>query len=165
MIPLRFISEELGLGINYKNNKVEISFPKLSIAEVQVDTLQSEYGMTMGSIISESKTNLCISRIYNELKISKAKEINIPKSFGRKNEIDTMDYYYELKEYRFEDSSKNVIAQYRIYSNQSFGMNTGLYAIEDVLNSKWYSCLEESYFNISDLESLGKWVEVSNTAV
>lgn len=165
MVPLRFISEELGLGINYQDAKVGITFPKLKINDIQIATIQSEFGMTMGSVISESKTNICISRMYNEFEINKTKEIEIPSSFGSHNDIDSLDYYYELKEYKFNDSSNNTIAQYKIYSHQSFGNSTGLYAIEDVTNSKWYSCTEENYLNILDLENIGKWVELSNTVV
>ena len=165
MVPLRFISEELGLGINYQDAKVGITFPKLKINDIQIPTIQSEFGMTMGSVISESKTNICISRMYNEFEINKTKEMEIPSSFGSHNDIDSLDYYYELKEYKFNDSSNNTIAQYKIYSHQSFGNSTGLYAIEDVTNSKWYSCTEENYLNILDLENIGKWVEISNTVV
>lgn len=165
MVPLRFISEELGLGINYQDAKVGITFPKLKINDIQIPTIQSEFGMTMGSVISESKTNICISRMYNEFEINKTKEMEIPSSFGSHNDIDSLDYYYELKEYKFNDSSNNTIAQYKIYSHQSFGNSTGLYAIEDVTNSKWYSCTEENYLNILDLENIGKWVELSNTVV
>ena len=165
MVPLRFISEELGLGINYQDAKVGITFPKLKINDIQIATIQSEFGMTMGSVISESKTNICISRMYNEFEINKTKEMEIPSSFGSHNDIDSPDYYYELKEYKFNDSSNNTIAQYKIYSHQSFGNSTGLYAIEDVTNSKWYSCTEENYLNILDLENIGKWVEISNTVV
>lgn len=165
MVPLRFISEELGLGINYQDAKVGITFPKLKINDIQIATIQSEFGMTMGSVISESKTNICISRMYNEFEINKTKEMEIPSSFGSHNDIDSLDYYYELKEYKFNDSSNNTIAQYKIYSHQSFGNSTGLYAIEDVTNSKWYSCTEENYLNILDLENIGKWVEISNTVV
>lgn len=165
MVPLCFISEELGLGINYQDAKVGITFPKLKINDIQIATIQSEFGMTMGSVISESKTNICISRMYNEFEINKTKEIEIPSSFGSHNDIDSLDYYYELKEYKFNDSSNNTIAQYKIYSHQSFGNSTGLYAIEDVTNSKWYSCTEENYLNILDLENIGKWVELSNTVV
>lgn len=165
MVPLRFISEELGLGINYQDAKVGITFPKLKINDIQIATIQSEFGMTMGSVISESKTNICISRMYNEFEINKTKEMEIPSSFGSHNDIDSLDYYYELKEYKFNDSSNNTIAQYKIYSHQSFGNSTGLYAIEDVTNSKWYSCTEENYLNILDLENIGKWVELSNTVV
>lgn len=165
MVPLRFISEELGLGINYQDAKVSITFPKLKINDIQIATIQSEFGMTMGSVISESKTNICISRMYNEFEINKTKEMEIPSSFGSHNDIDSLDYYYELKEYKFNDSSNNTIAQYKIYSHQSFGNSTGLYAIEDVTNSKWYSCTEENYLNILDLENIGKWVEISNTVV
>ena len=165
MVPLRFISEELGLGINYQDAKVGITFPKLKINDIQIATIQSEFGMTMGSVISESKTNICISRMYNEFEINKTKEIEIPSSFGSHNDIDSLDYYYELKEYKFNDSSNNTIEQYKIYSHQSFGNSTGLYAIEDVTNSKWYSCTEENYLNILDLENIGKWVELSNTVV
>ncbi|MFR2840464.1 MAG: stalk domain-containing protein [Zhenhengia sp.] len=165
MVPLRFISEELGLGINYQDAKVGITFPKLKINDIQIATIQSEFGMTMGSVISESKTNICISRMYNEFEIKKTKEMEIPSSFGSHNDIDSPDYYYELKEYKFNDSSNNTIAQYKIYSHQSFGNSTGLYAIEDVTNSKWYSCTEENYLNILDLENIGKWVEISNTVV
>lgn len=165
MVPLRFISEELGLGINYQDAKVGITFPKLKINDIQIPTIQSEFGMTMGSVISESKTNICISRMYNEFEINKTKEMEIPSSFGSHNDIDSLDYYYELKEYKFNDSLNNTIAQYKIYSHQSFGNSTGLYAIEDVTNSKWYSCTEENYLNILDLENIGKWVELSNTVV
>ena len=165
MVPLRFISEELGLGINYQDAKVGITFPKLKINDIQIATIQSEFGMTMGSVISESKTNICISRMYNEFEINKTKEMEIPSSFGSHNDIDSPDYYYELKEYKFNDSSNNTIAQYKIYSHQSFGNSTGLYSIEDVTNSKWYSCTEENYLNILDLENIGKWVEISNTVV
>lgn len=165
MVPLRFISEELGLGINYQDAKVGITFPKLKINDIQIATIQSEFGMTMGSVISESKANICISRMYNEFEINKTKEMEIPSSFGSHNDIDSPDYYYELKEYKFNDSSNNTIAQYKIYSHQSFGNSTGLYAIEDVTNSKWYSCTEENYLNILDLENIGKWVEISNTVV
>lgn len=165
MVPLRFISEELGLGINYQDAKVGITFPKLKINDIQIATIQSEFGMTMGSVISESKTNICISRMYNEFEINKTKEMERPSSFGSHNDIDSLDYYYELKEYKFNDSSNNTIAQYKIYSHQSFGNSTGLYAIEDVTNSKWYSCTEENYLNILDLENIGKWVELSNTVV
>lgn len=165
MVPLRFISEELGLGISYQDAQVDITFPKLKINHVQIATIQSEFGMTMGSVISESKTNICMSRIYNEFETNKTKEIEIPSSFGSHNDIDSLDYYYELREYRFNDSSNNIIAQYKIYSHQSFGNSTGLYAIEDVINNKWYSCTEEDYLNILDLENIGKWVEVSNTVV
>ena len=165
MVPLRFISEELGLGINYQDAKVGITFPKLKINDIQIATIQSEFGMTMGSVISESKTNICISRMYNEFEINKTKEMEIPSSFGSHNDIDSPDYYYELKEYKFNDSSNNTIAQYKIYSHQSFGNSTGLYAIEDVTNSKWYSCTEENYLNILDLENIGQWVEISNTVV
>lgn len=165
MVPLRFISEEFGLNVEYKDNMVNITSPKLKINNTHITTIQSKFRMTMGSVLSESKTNICISRIYNIFSSSKNKEVMKPSNFGSHYDIDAPEFYYQLKEYIFKDNSNDIVAQYRIYSQQSFGMDTNNYIIEDVKNSKWYSFTEEKYYDILDLENIGEWKVISNTIV
>lgn len=147
------------------NNMVNITTPKLNINNTHITTSQSEFGMTMGSLLSESKTNICISRIYDIFRSSKNKEIMKPSNFGSHYDIDAPEFYYQLKEYIFKDNSNDIVAQYRIYSQQSCGMNANNYIIEDVKNSKWYSFTEEKYYDILDLENIGEWEEICNTIV
>lgn len=165
LVPLRFVSEALGLGVTYQNDRVDITSPNLKVNDVQIDAIQTEFSMTMGSVVSESKTNICMSRIYEEFQTNKANVMEIPSAFGSHNDIDSLDYYYELREYRFSDSSNNIVTQYKIYSHQSFGNSTGRYAIEDVINSEWYSITEEDFCTIIDLENIGEWTVVSDTIV
>ena len=165
MVPLRFISEALGLNVAYKDGIIHVTTPTLTINDTPIVAIQNEWRMTMGSVLSESKSNICVSRIYNIFNRSKSKEIMEPSHFGTHYDIDSPKFYYQVKEYTFKDDSNNIVAQYKIYSEQSFGMRTNHYVIEDVTNSKWYSFTEEKYYDILDLENLGEWQVISNTIV
>ena len=165
MVPLRFISNALGLGVDYHDACINMISPTLKIQDTPISTIQSHSRMTMGSVVSESKTNNCINRLYNAFEGHKVQSIEQPKSFGSHNDLDALDYYYELKDDQFKDDFNSVIAQYKIYAHQSYGNSKGLYAIQDVIHNKWYFCTEEDYLSILDLEYLGEWIEVSNTVV
>lgn len=165
MIPLRFISEAFGLNVNYKDNRVDVNFPKLKVNDITIKAIRSQYWMTMGSVISESKNNSCMSRIYDVFNTVKTKEIAEPSLFGKNYNIDIPEFYILLGEYCFINDTNNVVEQYEIYSELSFGMSTGIYILRDVKNSKWYSFSEEEYYHIIDLENIGKWDIISNTVV
>lgn len=165
MVPLRFISETFGLNVEYKDNKVSIDFPRLKINGEGIHAIQSEYWMTMGSVISENKNNSYISRMYDVISKAKVKEVEEPVLFGNNHNIDVPEFYDLLGAYYFTDSSKKVVETYEIYYELSFGMRTGVYLIRDVKHSKWYNLSEEIYEHIIDLGHIGKWDEVSNTVV
>ncbi|MEG1501638.1 MAG: copper amine oxidase N-terminal domain-containing protein, partial [Clostridiales bacterium] len=166
MVPLRFVSEGLGLTVNYKNNRVDIQSPALKVNGKVFDAIQAQSWMTMGSIVSESKNNICIKRIYDILSTSKVKEIpadQIPFS-GIHANLDIPNFYYLVIEYSFKSGDKTV-EQYQIYSQLSFGMDTNTYAIKDTINSRWYTFTKAKYYNIVDLHTLGNWKTISNTVV
>lgn len=165
MVPLRFISEAFGLGVEYKDNKVSIDLPRLKIKGEGIYAVQSEYWMTMGSVISENKNNSYISRMYDVISKAKTKEVEEPALFGNNHNIDVPEFYDLLGNYYFIDSNKKAVETYEIYYELSFGMRTGVYLIRDVKHSKWYNLSEEVYEHIIDLGHIGKWDEVSNTVV
>jgi len=165
MVPLRFISEAFGLTVNYKDNRIDINFPKIKVNNTAVASIQSQYWMTMGSVISESKNNICISRIYDVLDRAKTKEILEPSLFGHYNSLDIPEVYNLSGKYCFTDNTNNIVEQYEIYYEASYGMNTGVYILRDVTNSKWYSFTQEAIYDILELEKLGDWHIISNTVV
>lgn len=165
MVPLRFISEAFGCLVDYSNHQVSIYFPALRVNQIPVTHAETEFHMTMGSVISETRTNLCIRRLYEHFTAYLTKEIPTPVAYGNHIDLDSPEFCYELKEYRFLDTSNNVIAHYKVYTKWTYGMGDGVYVLEDVLNDKWYSFSEDAYYNLIDLENMGTWTETSNTVV
>lgn len=167
MVPLRFISETLGIGVNYQKDrhKIDLIFPEVKTDHVSISSIQKEYWMTMGSAISESKSNICISRIYEMFTKSKTKEVDEPEFFGIHFNLDEPQSYTLLNGYYFTDHMKNAVEKYEVYYELSSGMVTGNYALRDVLSSKWYQFTQEQYDEIIDLEHLGDWEEIMNNIV
>lgn len=167
MVPLRFISETLGIAVNYQKdkNKIDLIFPEVKKDHIPVSSIQKEYWMTMGSAISESKSNICISRIHDMFAKAKTKEVAQPEFFGIHSNLDEPKSYTVLNGYYFTDHMKKAVERYEVYYELSSGMMTGNYVLRDVLNSKWYQFTQEQYDAIIDLEHLGGWEEIINTIV
>lgn len=165
MVPLRFVTEAFDLGVSYSDNIVHLQTPKLNINHTYVDVIQTEYNMTMGSVVSESNSNLCISRMREVFESSKSANVTAPSFFGTMHDIDAEHYYYQQKQYRFIDANDQVIESYEVYYGLSYGMHTETYLLRDRLNDKWYAFSEEDYYILEELETLSEWIEVSNTVV
>ena len=165
MVPLRFISETLGLTVNYEKNEISLIFPQVKTEDLTLSSIQKEYWMTMGSAISQSTSNICISRIYDMFLKAKTKEVAEPEFFGIHPNLDEPKSYTVLQGYHFTNHMKNTVEQYEVYYELSSGRATGIYILRDVRSSKWYLFTKEQYDEIIDLEHLGAWEEISNTIV
>lgn len=165
MVPLRFISETLELGVEYINGQVDISVPTLRIQDNEIKSIQKEYWMTMGSEVQENDNNLVINRSYKLILDARGSEVTEPTHYGTQYMMDEEKSYTLLQAYTFVDQKNKGIAQYEVYYELSYGMKTGVYVIRDVKQSKWYSFSQEAYNQLSDLGSIGTWKTLSNTIV
>lgn len=163
MVPLRLVSESMGCMVSFKNNNVDIAFPTLKINNAPIAGIFQKYHMTMGHVISESNNNLCITRFYNAFNAAQTKPMIAPTNYGAMYDIDAESCYYLYENYAFKDTNNEILAEFELYGEISFGMNTNQYALKDVLNNKWYSITYEQLCEITDLYFIGSWTEVENT--
>lgn len=165
MVPLRFISEALGIGVEYKDGKVSMDYPMTQGQKYVLWSMQREYWMTIGSEVLENKCNLGISRCYVLLQDIMTQEVAAPSDFGRLCNIDGEDSYYLSEGIYFTGRAGEIIERYEIYTGTSYGMATGEYKLRDVTNNKWYVIKEETIGQLKELETIGDWISISNTIV
>lgn len=163
MVPLRFVAETFGLSVGYKDKVVHIETPEVLINNRTVDVIQNEYYMTMGGIVAESDSNLCINRMRQVFESAKKTEVVAPGNFGTGYDMDTQSYYYHQMKYTLLDEKDGLLESYEVYYEISYGMSTDTYVLRDVLNDKWYEFSKEEYDLLIELETIGDWNEISNT--
>jgi len=179
MVPLRFIAEAFGCRVGYANNKVYVNTGPLYIDGTKVVAAQNGIRMTMGGIISETKTNVCINRLYQFLLDSCGEAIAAPENYGENIHMDTPDYYYMSNELSFMKAAGvegTMARQFKVYKSlynleqmaeMGFaGEDLGDWLIRDVTQDKWYKLVSGDYNkDFSDLTSIGDWVEILNNVV
>lgn len=167
MVPLRFVSESLGLTVNYRDKKVDIVTPKLKINNIEIDSIDYYYHMTMGGVLSKKKNNLYINRMNDVFKACKTNEIDTTKlSESWTKWVDGPKYWNEVAQYMFLDKSNNKIAEYKMYECPDWSdINNPkiICLMEDVTNSKWYIIKTQDFKKIQDLDGIGEWTVISNT--
>ncbi|MCR8746782.1 copper amine oxidase N-terminal domain-containing protein [Romboutsia lituseburensis] len=166
MVPLRFVSESLGLTVNYRDKKVDIITPKLKINNIEIDSIDNYCPMTMGGILSKNKNNLYATRINNVIEASKTNEVDIDKFSERLYDWKGKEYFHENYEYAFLDKSNNKIAEYKTYTCPDWSdINNPktICLMEDVTNSKWYVIKTQDLKKFQSLYGIGEWTLISNT--
>ena len=180
MVPLRFISEAFGCEVEYTGGVVHIYTPSLFIDDTKVVSAQSWYGMTMGGVRSECKNNICVKKLYQHLQNSIGDEIPEPDYFSRLLNLDIHSFYYLSSEISFmetEGLEGNVIERYEIYMRVNDspewepdpalqGTDLGKWLIRDIMHDKWYHVrIEDFYFHMSDIGSIGDWEVILDNVV
>lgn len=179
MVPLRFIAEAFGCRVGYANNKVYVNTEPLYIGDTKVVAAQNRIRMTMGGIIYETKTNVCVSRLYQFLLNGCGEEIAAPEHYGEMVNLDIPDYYYMGNEISFMEVAgvEGTVSQQfkiykRIYNNKQMaemgfaGTDLGDWLICDVTNDKWYKFTADDFNKaFSDVTSTGDWKEIFNNVV
>lgn len=179
MVPLRFITEAFGCKVGYSNSKVYIGTPPLYLDGKKVVSVQNSVRMTMGGMISECKTNVCINGLYRFLLDNAGDEIAAPDHYGSMVNMDVPDCYYLGNEFSFmasEGTDGAVIHKYQVYrrlfddktmTEMGFtGTTPGKVLLFDVTADKWYKLLMTDFNKyFSDIQSTGDWKEIFNNAV
>jgi len=181
MVPLRFISEAFGCDVDFVDGSVYINTPPLLIDGRKVVSIQSWYGMTMGGVRRESKTNICTKKYYQLLQDSAGDEIAEPKYYGRHQYIgDVANTYYPNREVSFMESDGlegEVIQMYELYNRMNdspewlanantVGEDLGKWLIRDITHDKWYKVKLNSFqFYRDDIYNIGDWEMILNDIV
>ncbi|HWL25622.1 MAG TPA: copper amine oxidase N-terminal domain-containing protein [Ureibacillus sp.] len=116
MVPLRFISETFGSGVQYKNGTVSIQNEPLVINNQKVGALQSTTYMTMGSIVQQLKVNSYIKDFYTIFTENKVKATTAPESYSRRYETDIPGHYVTGGPFEFLDPNGQSIKTFEIYT-------------------------------------------------
>lgn len=178
LVPLRFISEAFGCEVNYLNNKVYIATPALYLDGKKVVSVQSWFRMTMGGVLSESKTNTCINKLYQFLQNEANQETVEPDYFDEMLNLDIGNFYHMYYEISFMESEGvegAAIQQYKIYTRMNDypedyeyrrGTNLGECLIYDINQDKWYkSPVDDWWEYLQNMYSIGDWVQIFNNVV
>jgi hypothetical protein len=192
MVPLRFISEAFGCEVNYIGGNVYITTPSLHIDGKKVVAVQSWARMTMGGILQECKTNICIEKLYQFLKNSCGNEIPEPEYYGENLNLDIHTFYYMNWEISFmatEGVEGDVIQRFKIFSRMNDdpdwenpvwqGTDWGKWLVYDVTQDKWHQVIDNNWarytgavVNVDDFEKyflersgLGRWDVIFNNVV
>jgi len=175
MVPLRFISEAFGFEARYLGDKVTIITPTLYIDGRKVVAVQSYARMTMGGWRNETKTNICINKIYYYLQNNMNEEIDAPEYFGDTLNLDTYNYYYMGNEISFMESEGlegAIIQQYETYmriinhpTQTPSNPNLGEWLIFDVTHEKWYKVYNDNFQEEFSAYGTGVWLEILNNVV
>ena len=180
MVPLRFISEAFGYGVDYKKAIVSISTPPLYINNTKIKCLEYEWRMTMGSQVEHYYGNIYIQKLYETYQNCIGNEVAEPKLHGYQYNMDVEEYYWEDGFYQFLSAidGKPVIS-FHIYQFVGRDFATGNkknppegysnHLIYDVLNDKWYTINEEAWNKFltykTTMHNYHLYTVISNTIV
>ena len=184
MVPLRFISEAFSCEVDYADGNVYINTPPLSVDRTDVVSVQSWYGMTMGGVRSESKTNICMTKLYQFLKNGLGDEIEPPEFYGTGMNTVTPNYYFHNLEISFMESEGLdgvIIRQYDIFARTNDspdwiasanaigiekGPDLGKWIVYDATNDSWYKvAVADFLFHRLDIYIIGYWEVILNDIV
>ncbi|HZG75268.1 MAG TPA: copper amine oxidase N-terminal domain-containing protein [Paenibacillus sp.] len=173
-VPIRFIAETFDCNVDYSNHVVTVDTKPLIIDGVQVKTLQYEYHMTMGGVVSQVYGNAYIESMYRIFAEGKGQKVEAPASYSWMHHIDIPGSYYKNTQFDFLDTQGNSIVQFDVYSLiRAFppellaGYREIL--IHDVTKDEWYS------FSDTERQSIQQFIDnavkngfvtvISNTVV
>ena len=187
MVPLRFIAEAFGCDVDNINGDVYISTPPLYINNKRVASTQFYVKMTVGGILSESKTNICANQLYQYLTGSMGDEIEMFDYFGDGffTERSTKLLHYIFREVSFletEGLDGTALRQFRIFANHDSdewtnyfydgsdymsvsSVGLGKYLIYDITHNLWYKVPENNTFSacLNMRYLIGEWKVLENS--
>lgn len=171
-VPIRFISEIFGYGVDYANKTVSIETLPLFIEGKQVYAMQNESYMTMGSIVSQVTANAYVEAFYDLFQQSKGDLVKPPLIQNWITGSVDPGSYSKGGTYQFLDKDGKILVQLELYSlNRDFPAELlapySPMLLYDVTSGQWFLYESKDAFNqLSDMAiEQGYWLTISNTAV
>lgn len=174
LVPLRFVSEQLGADVNYKNRTVSISAPDLTINGQKIAAFTAETYMTMGSRVDAFYGNNNIKNIYNMLCSARENQVKAPEKYGRYGDYD--EYYLRTSYCFLQEKAKTgsdfltqkKMLEYDIYDlpniydsdNNLLTTPPAGYSkmlLHDLKTDCWYNLNEEEFEKISSIIYYELW--------
>lgn len=116
IVPFRFIAETFGCKVNYSSSTVTVDTEPLVINGVKVKTLQHEFHMTMGGVVSQYKGNAYNEAIYSIFAKKRGSTVDAPANYSWMPTIDILGSYYKEGQYNFLDTEGKSIKRFDIYT-------------------------------------------------
>jgi hypothetical protein len=180
MVEHGFIEDFFNSKIDIDDEgKMTISSPPLFIDGVRVVSIQEMESGFISKRIIESKTGVCINRIYQFVQNVLVDEIPEPDYYGIQQGTDIHTYYYLARETRFMETAGlegNVVRIYDIYERIADapemsgvmvqqGTDYGKFIIHDYTQDKWYNLSTNNFFSSYDhICATGEWEEIFHSS-
>lgn len=170
-VPIRFLAETFGAGVEFSNFTVIVDTKPLSINGVEVQALRSEYRMTMGGVVEHIEGNAYIETIYQIFMENKVEKVETPSDYTWSVHSTVSGGYYKIRQYDFLDQSGESIQSFDIYLIQSHTNQTlnesPEFLMYDATEDQWYLFSKEarnSIFHIVNTATKnGFLTEISNS--
>jgi len=185
MVPLRFISETFGYGVDYINGSVYINTQPMFIDGENVISAQFWSPSIMGGVLEECKTNISITKLYQFIQNNSYKETEEPDFYSRYANFDYYNFYWQwcgISFMKTEGLGGDAVQQYEVYNRINddselianipdqyanlLGTDLGSFLIRDVSNDKWYQLsVDDSFGWWYLIKSIGGWEVILDNRV
>ena len=147
----------------------------LSLNGREVVSVQYYYKMTMGGVLSECKDGNLIKGLYQFLQNGIGAEVPEPENYGSFFSLDTVDYYYMIRDISFMETAGlggDAVQKYFVYRLINLGEtlisnpDEGPFLIHDSTHDMWYRFFADDFQSEwQKISELGSWVEIFNNVV
>ncbi|MFJ7369402.1 copper amine oxidase N-terminal domain-containing protein [Lysinibacillus sp. NPDC098008] len=147
-VPLRFIAETFGSQVEYSQGSISITSTPLLLDNEQIKTLRYEYNMAKGGEMQFIKGHAYHQAIYKVLQEQKGEQVEAPKDYYWRFNLETVGSYTKLAQYDFLNQDNTSVEQYDIYElNQSFPAEElapyPTFLLHDFNKNVWYVFTEK----------------------
>jgi hypothetical protein len=172
-VPLRFIAETFGAVVGYEYGMVRVEAKPLVIDSVIVSTLQQEYHMTMGGVVSHVLGSAYIETIYHLIMSNSGAVVDEPTSYSWMPNIDVPGSYYKVGQYDFLAKNNTTVQRFDVYGliNAFPADELAGYApflVHDVTENQWhvFETTNQVLWNVMDTANQNGFVKtISNNVV
>jgi len=143
LVPIRLIAEAFGASVSYKDGQVSVQAQPLKIGGVPVASLQQEYRMIMGGVVSEISGEAYQEQLYALLSRDLGEKVEAPEHYDWRALIDDPGSYSQFGAYTFRDKDGKELADYDLCALvEAFPdeLLAGLpkYLVHDAVSDEWF---------------------------